>query len=486
MGDPNLPRSDLCVWDERGSWPTRPPATHQFTADTIALLRHNLSAWRFLRLPTPVSTHTIQRVTSCSSSLPHTWTQVPDSPWAALWNRSKQSFSSHSKVLSSCDRWGKGNCKCNQETPPKGNTSSLLEPHLPRCSLLVPPSQCQIGRNPKLHCSSPKVSCPTSTLPPTTINTAKVRTSTPPSTSSYTSHTNHAAKKLLFHQRQIKTKTAERSQIIVADTHCAKKHSPTTKKHWIKKYGLTWHHKKILDSGTKWLDDDLINTSQKVLAKQFKHKFGGAGFQTTANGLCGNSQSKLGNLSKFYTVDQTIGLQSEHVERSTRDCLRQSSLNSFRQHKSPNCKSSLHTRMCNSIKIRECCKPGWRVWLWSFAIAYATTLCLGESPGKYSFNQAQMRNHLKQCLEKEHFTMFPTIKERRHTGNNIKSQVIIPVYCSCRMPAMNPMIECHSCHEWFHVGPCVTVTPKQMKNRNFKWNCTTWSWLIYCTTLLTL
>ena len=139
---------------------------------------------------------------------------------------------------------------------------------------------------------SPKVSCPTSSLPPTTISIAKVRTSTPPSTSSYTSftnrQTNHAAKKLLFHHRQTKTKKAERSQIIVADTHCAKKDPPTTKKHWIKKYGLTWHHKKILDSGTKWLDGDLINASQKVLAKQFKHKFGGAGFQTIANGLCGN------------------------------------------------------------------------------------------------------------------------------------------------------------------------------------------------------
>ena len=42
-----------------------------------------------------------------------------------------------------------------------------------------------------------------------------------------------------------------------------------------------------------------------------------------------------------------------------------------------------------------------------FTIVYPTTLCLG----KYSFNQAQMRNHLKQCLEKEHFTIFP-IKER--------------------------------------------------------------------------
>ena len=39
---------------------------------TQLLSYDNLSAWRFLRLPTPVSTNTIQRVASCSSSLPHT------------------------------------------------------------------------------------------------------------------------------------------------------------------------------------------------------------------------------------------------------------------------------------------------------------------------------------------------------------------------------------------------------------------------------
>ena len=52
--------------------------------------------------------------------------------------------------------------------------------------------------------------------------------------------------------------------------------------------GLSQRHKKILDSSTKWLDDDLINARQKILAKQFEHKFVGAGFQTTSNGLCGN------------------------------------------------------------------------------------------------------------------------------------------------------------------------------------------------------
>ena len=115
---------------------------------------------------------------------------------------------------------------------------------------------------------------------PTTINTAKVRTSTPPSTSSYTSftnrQTNHAAKKLLFHHRQTKPKKVETPLWL---THIVpRKILQQPRSTGSKKYGLTWHHKKILDSGTKWLNDDLINASQKVLAKQFKHKFGGAGF----------------------------------------------------------------------------------------------------------------------------------------------------------------------------------------------------------------
>ena len=159
--------------------------------------------------------------------------------------------------------------------------------------------------------------------------------------------------------------------------------------------------------------------------------------------------------------------------------LRQPLCNSWRSCKVADRKPLMHTRPCNSIEVCKRCEAGWRIWLQSFAIAYATTLCLGESPGKYSFHQAKMRSHLKQCLENEHFTMFPTIKERRHTGNNIISQVHIPVYCSCRMPAMNPMIRCHSCHEWFHVGPCVKVTPKQMKDRKFKWNCTACCWLFW-------
>ena len=271
----------------------------------------------------------------------------------------------------------------------------------------------------------------------------------------------------------MKTKKGEPPQIIVADEHCAKQEYPTTKK-WIKNYGLTRRHKKILDSSTKWLDDDLINASQKILAKQFEYKFGGAGFQTTLNGLCGNYTVEteefiqiLHTGSDHWLVITTIG--TKHPEVLVYDSLYATV--------GDHVKSQIASLLCTQdhaiqLKFVNVVKQAGGFDCGVFAIAYATTLCLGESPGKYSFHQAKMRSHLKQCLENEHFTMFPTIKERRHTGNNIISQVHVPVYCSCRMPAMNPMIRCHSCHEWFHVGPCVKVTPKQMKDRKFKWNCT--------------
>jgi len=65
-----------------------------------------------------------------------------------------------------------------------------------------------------------------------------------------------------------------------------------------------------------------------------------------------------------------------------------------------------------------------------FALAFATAICFGHSPGKFQFNQQQMRSHLIDCLEKEHFTMFPIKKERRQ-ATKIKTSETIPVYCIC-------------------------------------------------------
>ena len=45
------------------------------------------------------------------------------------------------------------------------------------------------------------------------------------------------------------------------------------------------------------------------------------------------------------------------------------------------------------------------------SLAYATALCLNKSPGSYIFDQSSLRQHLVQCLESQHFTMFPVKSE---------------------------------------------------------------------------
>ena len=110
----------------------------------------------------------------------------------------------------------------------------------------------------------------------------------------------------------------------------------------------------------------------------------------------------------------------------------------------------------------------------AFAIAYATTLCLEKLPRKFVFDQMVMRQHLRKCLEMQHFmqhfTMFPVRSERRR--GQIRLKQTIKLYCQCRMPDIvgEPMIRCNKCKEWFHGKICVAVPQKAWKT-NAPWFC---------------
>ena len=88
------------------------------------------------------------------------------------------------------------------------------------------------------------------------------------------------------------------------------------------------------------------------------------------------------------------------------------------------------------------------------AIAFATSLCYGHSPGKFYFDQSAMRQNLVSCFERGQFDMFPIDK--------VKTTKMIAVYCFCRMPELprSEMIQCADCKEWFHIDFCVTVDKK--------------------------
>ena len=54
-----------------------------------------------------------------------------------------------------------------------------------------------------------------------------------------------------------------------------------------------------------------------------------------------------------------------------------------------------------------------------FAIAFATSLCYGQSAGNFHFDQSAMRKHLINCFEGGHFEMF-RIGENRQSKTRLR------------------------------------------------------------------
>ena len=110
-----------------------------------------------------------------------------------------------------------------------------------------------------------------------------------------------------------------------------------------------------------------------------------------------------------------------------------------------------------------------------FAIAFATALCHGKSPGRFVFNQAAMRPHLLRCFEEGQISMFPVTKVRRNKAK-VKATETISVYCTCRMTQLPrvTMIECSRCKNWFHADFCVEV-PREARLPHRKWFCSSCS-----------
>ena len=98
-----------------------------------------------------------------------------------------------------------------------------------------------------------------------------------------------------------------------------------------------------------------------------------------------------------------------------------------------------------------------------FAIAFATSLCYGQSPGKFHFDHSTSIS----CFEGGHLEMFP-IGRNRQSKNKVKATKTIAVYCSCRKPELagSEMTQCGGCKDWFNIGFCITV---DKKDRSLKW-----------------
>lgn len=107
-----------------------------------------------------------------------------------------------------------------------------------------------------------------------------------------------------------------------------------------------------------------------------------------------------------------------------------------------------------------------------YALAFATSLCLGELPTDRRYSQGDMREHLKSIFEHNNPCPqpFPSSNRQKIPTSNTKKTMVIPIFCYCRMPEEGNMIECCQCSEWYH-QKCETVDQEVWEKEEIDWVC---------------
>ena len=89
-----------------------------------------------------------------------------------------------------------------------------------------------------------------------------------------------------------------------------------------------------------------------------------------------------------------------------------------------------------------------------FAVAFATDLAHGCNPSEHQYNQDELRSHFHKCLREVKMTPFPSTQQ---TPGRPKTEYI-EVFCTCRLPANNLMVQCSECKEKYHTS-CISTSP---------------------------
>ena len=212
----------------------------------------------------------------------------------------------------------------------------------------------------------------------------------------------------------------------------------------------------FLRSPVGWLNDNILFAAQVLLKKTM---FQIPGLQPTTLGLTRvfeiqieEFESILHDCLGYWLIVTTIGTK-ERNEIIEYDSLCPPPVGTYIQREIAAlmfCKANKICAMIMDIQLQYgVCDYG------LFAIAFSTAQENGFYLAILTFDQKTMRKHLCHCLSEKHLTMFPVAIKRNRIV--VKLKHIIPVFCTCRMSIVPPMVECSSCLEWYLVS-CVNVS----------------------------
>ncbi|XP_053565233.1 uncharacterized protein LOC128655676 [Bombina bombina] len=205
----------------------------------------------------------------------------------------------------------------------------------------------------------------------------------------------------------------------------------------------------------QWLDDNIINAFQKLIAINF----------TSISGLCDtvilahdsvsnintNSVIQIHHLGAHWVVSYTAG-ESVKIFDSIRTSRIQETLKKQLL--------KLYESLCiGEFSVLEvdliCCQiQEGSNDCGPFSIANAVALAYGHDLRNINFSQNQMRAHIVHCLEEQKLSMFPHEK-LKVPKKTFSKKIQLTKHCTCYIhKPKTSMVECFHCKKWFHF-PCV-------------------------------
>ena len=245
---------------------------------------------------------------------------------------------------------------------------------------------------------------------------------------------------------------------------------------WIKNalYVLHESDREIIETSTGWLNDKIIDASQKLLAQHFPLTSGLEpptleqinGFRAHTDNFIqtlniGNNHwivvSTVGCPQGTVNVYDTMHTELRNIPSSTISTIARLTVCSLSQ-------LTIRTVGVDPQKNSSDCGV--------LCVAIAFDLLSAKGPCIAAYNSTIIRKHLSQCLVNCCLTPFPVIGKRSTSPIVYLDIVSVDLFCICRMPEFpgDRMVECERCHRWFHQH-CLEIKNEVFDLVDASWLC---------------
>ena len=219
---------------------------------------------------------------------------------------------------------------------------------------------------------------------------------------------------------------------------------------WIPELYLHQSDRTVLETEKEWLNDRIIYAGQ-LLIRQICPDVGGLSDPLLAEALRLHCKGKVFCQVLYNGSHHWITASSKNCSKNVvrvYDGMHQVPSVAIKQQIAALCLSSEPTLDIQCMNV-ERQRGGFDCGL--LALAYATSICMDQDPVNVVYEQTRLRAHLLNCIVAQKITLFP-VNSYRSVRKPISFSSRDKIYCSCRqlyVPGQG-MIQCSSCHEWFH------------------------------------